>query len=140
MTGYRKLNIEYIIDVANESLEHLYAAREKLDTASKLGIADMLGGKFFITGFKHEALYAAQDELDAAVAAIRELHRWTADMTNTNSLDIDYSEFLQTADLIFDNIFLDIYAQTKISKAKEAVDHAIAQIELLLDDAYRGDL
>ncbi len=140
MTTYRKLNIEYIIDVANDALEHLYSAKEALTTASHLGIADMLGGKLFITGFKHNAMYQAQDELDAAVSAVRELQKYTTSMTNTASLDIDFSDFLQATDFFFDNIFTDIYAQSKIRKAQDAVDTAIAQIELLLDDAYRGEI
>ena len=140
MTGYKKLNIEYIIDTANDALEHLYNAKEYLTNASNLGILDMIGGKFIVTGLKHNTMYQAQDELDAAVSAIKELQRWTTDLTDTNGLDIDFSDFLQVSDLLFDNIFMDIFAQSKIKKAREAVDNAIAQIELLLDDAYRGDL
>ena len=140
MTTYKKLNVEYIIDVANDALEHLYSAKEYLTSASRLGIADMLGGKLFITGMKHNTMYQAQDELDAAASAIRELQKWTTDMTDVNSLDIDFSDFLQATDFLFDNIFTDIFAQQKIKKARDAVDTAIAQIELLLDDAYRGDL
>ncbi|MBQ6591756.1 MAG: hypothetical protein IJH98_02555 [Solobacterium sp.] len=140
MTGYKKLNIEYIIDTANDALEHLYNAKEYLTNASNLGILDMIGGKFIVTGLKHNTRYQAQDELDAAVSAIKELQRWTTDLTDTNGLDIDFSDFLQVSDLLFDNIFMDIFAQSKIKKAREAVDSAIARIELLLDDAYRGDL
>ncbi|MBE6117177.1 MAG: hypothetical protein IJJ24_04400 [Solobacterium sp.] len=140
MTGYKKLNIEYIIDTANDALEHLYNAKEYLTNASNLGILDMIGGKFIVTGLKHNTMYQAQDELDAAVSAIKELQRWTTDLTDTNGLDIDFSDFLQVSDLLFDNIFMDIFAQSKIKKAREAVDSAIARIELLLDDAYRGDL
>ncbi|MBR2727249.1 MAG: hypothetical protein IKD71_05080 [Solobacterium sp.] len=140
MTGYKKLNIEYIIDVANDALEHLYNAKDYLKSASGLGIADMLGGKMIIIGLKHNTMYQAQDELDAAASAIKELQRWTANMTDTRSLDIDFDDFMQIGDILFDNIFMDIIAQSKIKKAREAVDNAIAQIELLLDDAYRGDL
>lgn len=140
MTGYKKMNVEYIIDVANDALEHLYNAKEYLKNASNLGIADMLGGKLIVTGLKHNTMYQAQDELDAAVSAIKELQRWTTDTTDTFSLDIDFSDLMQISDLFFDNIFMDIFAQSKIKKAREAVDNAIAQIELLLDDAYRGDL
>ena len=140
MTGYKKLNIEYIIDTANDALEHLHNAKEYLTNASNLDILDMIGGKFIVTGLKHNTMYQAQDELDAAVSAIKELQRWTTDLTDTNGLDIDFSDFLQVSDLLFDNIFMDIFAQSKIKKAREAVDSAIARIELLLDDAYRGDL
>ncbi|MCR5372490.1 MAG: hypothetical protein K6E41_03375 [Solobacterium sp.] len=140
MTGYKKLNIEYIIDTANDALEHLYNAKEYLTNASNLGILDMIGGKFIVTGLKHNTMYQAQDELDAAVSAIKELQRWTTDLTDTTGLDIDFSDFLQISDMLFDNIFMDIFAQSKIKKAREAVDTAIARIELLLDDAYRGDL
>ena len=125
------------IQAANVALEHLYRSQELLNSAGTWGMFDIFAGGMLTSLIKRSKMGGAQEELDAARAALRVLAREVHDVEEAGAFQIETGDFLSFADMFFDNAFLDIYVQTQISEARRQVAGAIQQVEALREQLIR---
>ena len=128
MEYYYIEEVREAIEAADEAIERLQAAQRELDNAGSWGLLDMFGGGLFTTMLKHSRIDAAKEEIEAARSAIKRFKDELEDVGKNLTLDIDIGGFATFADYFFDNIFTDVFIQSKISDAKRQVEEAIYQI------------
>ncbi len=126
--------VEEAITAADNALAHLYAARDRLNSASGWGLFDMLGGGMFTTFIKRSRMKEAQTEMERAQNALMIFNRELEDVQNMEGIDFDASSFEGIADYVFDHLFVDMFVQGQISDAQDKVEDAIAQVSILLED------
>lgn len=125
--------ISEAVNAANDALYHLSRADELLASAKNWGIADILGGKLFVTAMKHGKMQDADQEIRLAKTAMSRLTKELRDVTGGLTLNSDYGGFITTADYLFDGFITDIIAQNRIKETKQKVEDAISEIEGILD-------
>ena len=128
-----KKEIDEAVNAANDALYHLGLADELLQSAKNWGIADILGGKFFVTAMKRSKMSDAQMELQAAQTALNTLAAELRDVNMYFDFETTFDGFLGVADYMFDNLVTDIMAQSRINQARAQVQDAIEQVEGILD-------
>ena len=89
----------------------------------------MFGGGGFVTLIKHGKLEGAQYELEQAQLALARLSDELRDVEGFAGIGVDMGGFMSFADFLFDNAFVDMLVQQKISEARRRVADAIAQCE-----------
>ena len=127
----QQIEIAEALSAVDDALEHLDAAYGKLKSAGNWGLFDMFGGGGLVTLIKHSKMDAAQRELEASQTAIARLARELQDVEGLASLGPDVGGFLTFADFLFDNPFVDMYVQAKISEARGRVEQAISECEVV---------
>ena len=134
--------IDEAINAANDALYHLDAADTLLNKAKNWGIADILGGGIMISMIKRSKMEDANSEIRKSQEALRKLSRELNDIRGYNFDGLQFDGFSMAADVWFDNVFMDIAAQSQISKASNWVKNMIAEVEGLLDglDEIRSSL
>lgn len=132
-SSYRsqRAEIAEAIEAADNALDHLRAADDALDSAGRWGLFDMFAGGMITSMVKHGKLNDAQSEIEAARDAVRHLARELEDVDGSQGLNVDMGGFLTFADIFFDNMFVDMMVQSKISQTKAELARAIGQIEAL---------
>jgi predicted translin family RNA/ssDNA-binding protein len=125
--------IDEAILAGNNALYHLTEAENTLKNASNWGIADIIGGGFFISMIKRNKMAEARTQMAAAKEALEDMVREIRDLDIYFKLDIDTDDFLDFADMFFDNFMDDLMAQSKISNARSQVGRAIDEVEEVLD-------
>ncbi len=121
------------INAANDALYHLELARDKLKSAKRFGILDIVGGGLIISMIKRGRIGDAGKELRAASAAISSLREELRDVNMYLDTDLKGFDSLGFMETMFDNVFLDFIAQGKINEALENVAEATGTIEGILD-------
>lgn len=133
----RYAEVQQAVMAANEALDHLAEARRELGRAGGWGIADMLGGGFFVSIIKQGHLSRAQEELEAARACLGRLSRGFAAMGQALPADVEVGGFLGLTDLLLDNVISDWLVQARIDEAKHAVERAAGEVERARDALCR---
>ncbi len=126
------VDIEEALQAANVALDHLYAAQEKLGSASKWGIVDIMGGGMLVTYVKRRKMKDASYEIEAAQRALGVFNRELKDVRHID-IELEVSGFTEFADYFFDNSIMDFFAQSRISDARSDVKNAITRVENLVD-------
>lgn len=129
----QQIEIAEALDAVQAALDRLHAAHHELRSASNWGWFDMFGGGGLVTLLKHNKMARAQQELEAAQAAIARLARELQDVEGVRALGPDVGGFLTFADFLFDNPFVDMFVQQRIGEAKGRVERAIAECEGVRD-------
>jgi len=124
----KQQEIQEAIQAADNTLSHLYAAKECLRKAGNWGIADLLGGGMISTFLKHNRMDDARQELDAAKTALRQFAGELADISEITDFDIPINDFLSFADYFFDGLIADWLMQKRIREANDQVAEAIHQV------------
>lgn len=133
MTGEeRKKEIEEAVRAGERALQSLRTAEERLASAGRWGIADMLGGGLFVSFIKHGRIDEASSYLETAKADLRIFQRELRDIPDQEGLTVDIGGFLSFADIFFDNFLADYMVQTKIDRTREKVQEMIRRVEMLL--------
>lgn len=115
------------IDAATEALDHLYAAKEKMRSAQRWGILDIMGGGFLSTLVKRKKMQKAQREAELAQAAIENFRDQLDDVFD---LDLKLDDFLSFSDYFFEGLFFgDIVVQRRIADALDKIRRTIEVIE-----------
>lgn len=131
-------NVSESVNLANEALWHLQKAQEELDQAGRWGVVDLLGGGLMTTALKRSRMNQAQTEIEQAKRAMKHLSYELRGNTGWIYLDFRPDGFLRFADYFFDSPVTDWLTQSEINDAKRQVDHAIGQLEELLDRLEGG--
>ena len=124
-------------EAGSRALESLRAAREKLESAGRWGVWDMIGGGLFSSLIKHSRLDEAQGLMEAAQRDLEVFRRELRDIRIPMEFGVHVGGFLQFADFFFDNFFVDWMVQSQIEEAKEQVEDAIRNVESVLWDLDR---
>ena len=125
------------IEAANVALKALKQADSDLNSAGNWGIADLLGGGFFISMIKHSKMDQAQKHMDDARYALQNFSKELADVDQGLNLGLDTAGFLDFADVFMDNFFVDWMVQDQINRAQKNVRSAIRRVEEIKDQLSR---
>lgn len=110
-------NIEVIKEDIKDITYTLDQAKKTLDKAANWGFLDIFGGKFLSSYVKHSHIDDAEELLDESKEklSLLKLKLQNLDLEINSSLDIGINKFF---DVFMDNIFSDIFTQSKISDAQ----------------------
>ena len=125
------------IEAANVALKALKQADSDLNSAGNWGIADLLGGGFFISMIKHSKMDQAQKHMDDARYALQNFSKELSDVDQGLNLGLDTAGFLDFADVFMDNFFVDWMVQDQINRAQKNVRSAIRRVEEIKDQLSR---
>ena len=127
------------IDAATEALNHLYAAKDKMKSAQRWGILDIMGGGFISTLVKRKKMQRAQIEAEQAQIAIANFKDQLDDVFD---LDLKLDDFLSFSDYFFEGLFFgDVVVQGRINEALNKLTRTIDIIERIkrqLQDLLNG--
>lgn len=124
--------IREAIQAGERALYSLREAQTKLKKATDWGLFDIFGGDMFSGIMKHSRMNEAKQCIDAANRDFQIFQRELNDVNMNFNLQIDVSGLLTVFDFLFDGFIADVMVQSKLNKAKEAVDRAIPQVEQAL--------
>ena len=120
------------VAAGERALSSLYLAQEKLDSARKWGIYDMIGGGFFGGLMKHSRMNDAASYLEDAKQHLKVFQRELRDVHLPMDVHVDIGSFLTFAAFFFDGLIVDYMVQAKIAEARRQVDEAALRVETLL--------
>ncbi len=98
-------------------VEKIDVALDQLKHARNWGLADMLGGGFLISLFKHGKLDQVEMALTEVERELKVLQRELKDVSGNIRLSLNNTELNRFFDVFVDNIFSDLNTQSKIGKA-----------------------
>ena len=124
--------IREAIQAGERALHSLYEAQTKLKKATDWGLLDIFGGDLLSGIMKHSRINEAKQYIEAANHDLKIFQRELNDVNMNFNLQIDVSDLLTVFDFFFDGFIADVMVQSKLNKAKEAVDRAIPQVEQAL--------
>ncbi len=120
------------LGAGERALSSLYLAQEKLNSARKWGIYDMVGGGFFGGLMKHSRMNDAAAYLENAKNDLRVFQRELRDVHLPMDIHVDIGSFLTFADFFFDGLIADYMVQARIAEARSQIDEAVTRVEALL--------
>lgn len=120
------------IEAGNKALDSLYIARDYLDKAKSWGIYDIFAGGFISSMIKHNRMKDAKLYIEDAKRDLMVFQKELRDLRDINNIDLETSDFLGFADVLFDNIFTDIFMQKRIDEASRKVEKTIWEVENIL--------
>lgn len=123
---------EEAINAGNKALDSLYIARDYLDKAKSWGIYDIFAGGFISSMIKHNRMKDAKLYIEDAKRDLMVFQKELRDLRDINNIDLETSDFLGIADVLFDNIFTDIFMQRRIDEALRKVEKTIWEVEHIL--------
>lgn len=127
-----KQEIREAIGAGARALSSLRAAQEKLESARKWGIVDLLGGGFVSDLFKHSRMNEAAEYMETAKRDLQRFQKELGDVQVPLELRMEVGTFLSFADFFFDGLVADYLVQTRIKEAREQVEEAIGYVEELV--------
>ena len=132
----RATEIGEAIVAANDALDRLERAADKLDDTRRWGMVDMLGGGFVTSLLKYRGIDDAQDAINAAKRALQVFVGELDDVEGVG-LNVELGGLLQFTDLFLDNVIADWIAQRRIDDAQYQVARAISEVERVRDQLCR---
>ena len=120
------------IEAGNKALDSLYIARDYLDKAKSWGIYDIFAGGFISSMIKHNRMKDAKLYIEDAKRDLMVFQKELRDLRDINNIDLETDDFLGFADVLFDNIFTDIFMQRRIDEALRKVEKTIWEVEHIL--------
>ena len=120
------------IEAGNKALDSLYIARDYLDKAKSWGIYDIFAGGFISSMIKHNRMKDAKLYIEDAKRDLMVFQKELRDLRDINNIDLETGDFLGFADVLFDNIFTDIFMQRRIDEALRKVEKTIWEVEHIL--------
>ena len=124
--------INEAIVAGDMALNSLYAAQEKLNSASNWGFADLFGGGLIINMIKHNKMDEASRCMENAKYNLKKFQKELSDINLSLDLRMEVGGFLSFADFFFDGLVADYLVQSKIEDARRQVADAINMISDIL--------
>lgn len=141
----RRKELQEALAAGRQTLSHIQAAMDDLQTAGNWGTWDILGGGLIADAMKYSSMDEAQKKLEWVQSDLRRYQAELADVAQTAAFDLQPGGFLQFADFFWDNVFADfavrdrIYqAQDQLQDLKEQVNRIQVGLEQELGEAERG--
>lgn len=121
-----------VILAANNALTNLKAAKRSLDGAYFLGIIDIVGGMYVISGIKLAKIEAAKKHIREAMRWLEQFRRETDDNDYVNTRYMKLGLLGSSLDLGMDGFVTDIYSQIQIASLRSRVSEAIRRLEAIM--------
>lgn len=136
----RKLSKEEIekrrvTEAANYALKNLKAAKRCLDGAFVLGMIDIAGGMYVISGIKLARIEAAKKYIREAMVWLQQYRREEDQTDYINAKYMRLGVVGSVIDFGLDGIGPDIYAQARIAGLRSRVKEAIKRLETIMKNA-----
>ena len=128
------VEINEAIIAGKRALSALKEARQSLKCASDWGIADLVGGGFFINMIKHSKLEDASQKLESAKQHIQVFQQELSDVVLPYEIHIRVDGFLTFADFFFDGLIADWLVQSRLKEAREEIDNASYYVSTTITD------
>lgn len=119
---------------AKQALERAIAY---MRNASGWGILDLLGGNLLTGMVKHAKLDHAQEYVDEAKSKMKKFQKELQDIDLPSDMKVNMEGFIRIADYLFDNVFVDIFIQSKIRKNMEQLEDTAGRIDEILEELNR---
>ena len=132
-----KRELEEAIKAGDRALYSLKCAQEKLNSASKWGIFDMLGGGALSTYIKRSKMDETKYLMEDAKMDLKRFKKELGDINVPLDLRMEVGGFLSFADFFFDGFLADYLIQEKITDAKNQIADAIYEVETILNGLRR---
>ncbi|MCU6762546.1 Uncharacterised protein [uncultured Roseburia sp.] len=130
--GYDSREIEEAIEAGWQAKNTLESAIDALESAAGWGVWDLLGGNLFSGMMKHSRMDDAQVLVEEAQRKLRRFQRELNDVHLAPELKVNMEGFSRMADYLFDNVFLDMFVQSKIRNNIRELKRAVTEIEQVL--------
>lgn len=118
------------IEAGQAVVPHLQAALVDLKGAQSWGAFDLLGGGLLVGMAKHGGIDAARCHIQDAQVCLRRFDRELRDVTTVSvDLNLDITAFDTFADIFFDCLISDWFAQTKINKSLGRVEAGLREVQ-----------
>ena len=128
----QRKEVREALATGQEALGYLNRARECLNSAGNWGLVDLFGGGLLSTFVKHAKMNDAEELVQQARGALRRFQKELMDVDNIPEIHIETGDFIAFADYFFDGLIADWLVQSRISDAKQQVDHAIRKVNDIL--------
>lgn len=131
MRAYAAERME-VLSTGKLALYYLKAAKTDLESACNWGLCDIFMGGIIVTAIKHARINSAKENIRNAMKNLQKYRRETncTDYVNQDYLQI--GEFALVTDYAFDNVFSDLYVQSKIEDLRGRVSLAVDRVERIL--------
>ena len=141
----RRKELQEALAAGRQTLVHIGAAMDDLQSAGNWGTWDILGGGLIADAMKYSSMDEAQKKMEWVQSDLRRYQAELADVAQTAAFDLQPGGFLQFAVFFWDNIFADfavrdhIYqSQDQMQGLKDQVNRIQVGLEHELDEAERG--
>lgn len=130
----RKKEIDEAIEAGRKALQALDEAAEKLGSAKRWGIWDIVGGGLISSLVKHSRIDDARELLQQARNELESFSDELDDIQeNLPEFDLEISDLVSTFDIVFDNVFADILVQEKVEETAREVDKTRTRVKDAVD-------
>lgn len=116
-------------EVGCRALDALKRAQVSMNKARTWGFIDIFSNGLLSTLVKRSHMNDAQREVNHALQLLNDYQRELHDI----NLTFDTDGFIEFSDYIFDNVFVDIFVQSKIKDACARIDSTILRLEASLN-------
>lgn len=135
MKEYDLIDYEEVLIAGEKAIDSLSDALECLNSAANWGLFDMIGGGFLATMVKRSKMKDGQRYLEEAKYDLEQFRDELQDVDLDFSIDL--GSFLEIADYLFDNLFIDFMVQSNINETRAKIAKAIEEIETICSDIQR---
>ena len=131
MRAYAAERME-VLSTGKLALYFLKAAKADLESACNWGLCDIFMGGLIVTMIKHAKINSAKENIRNAMRNLQKYNKsaYPVDYVNQDYLKI--GDFALVTDFAFDNVFSDLYVQSKIEDLRGRVSLAVDRVERIL--------
>lgn len=129
----RLKEIQEALEAGYLVLDQLKNALRSLDSASSWGFMDIAGGGILSTAMKHSAVDKAQKKIALLKINLYKFQKEVQDVQGFQINTVKLSDGTVAMDYLFDNIFTDMFVQSKIRESEKSLQQAKRRIDQIMD-------
>ena len=129
----RLKEIQEALEAGYLVLDQLKNALRSLDSASSWGFMDIVGGGILSTAMKHSAVDKAQKKIALLKINLYKFQKEVQDVQGFQINTVKLSDGTVAMDYLFDNIFTDMFVQSKIRESEKSLQQAKRRIDQIMD-------
>ena len=124
-----------VTEAVNYALKSLKAAKKDLDGAFILGLLDIAGGMYIISGIKLAKIESAKNNIRKAMVWLQQFRGETDHTDYANAKYMRLGTIGSILDVGIDGVGPDVYAQARIVGLSRRVKEAIRRLESIMQTA-----
>lgn len=129
----RLKEIQEALEAGYLVLDQLKNALRSLDSASSWGFMDIAGGGILSTAMKHSAVDKAQKKIALLKINLYKFQKEVQDVQGFQINTVKLSDGTVAMDYLFDNIFTNMFVQSKIRESEKSLQQAKRRIDQIMD-------
>ena len=129
----RLKEIQEAVEAGYLVLDQLKSALRSLDGASSWGFMDIVGGGILSTAMKHSSLDKAQKKIALLKINLYKFQKEVQDVQGFQVKAVTLCDGTIVMDYLFDNIFTDMFVQSKIRESEKSLQQVKCKIEQIMD-------